>query len=378
MPEAQSVYSSDLAGVVVGETAISDVQGDTGLLSYRGIDINDLVDVPFLHVAWMVLFGEWPNEQEKSKLKSYMCKHATLTHSEQDLLAHVGRNLHPMLMLQGMVPLLEMPTEETLGKGLDAEQGLFIAAKISSLIAAHYRLGQNKVILTPIPGKLRHENFLTMFHGKAPSREQVRMLDAAQILQMEHSFNAGTFAGRVCSSTLAPIQSSISASIGTLFGKLHGGADQAALEMAIAIGSPEKADEFVKNCLAEKVKIMGMGHREYRTVDPRAKILKPMAVELCQDPESKNLLATLVAVEEACQREFGAKGKEIWANVEFYKGAVFHSLGIPTHYFTAMFAMARVYGYIAHFLEFRPENKLIRPRAAYVGNTPQAQEVSAA
>ena len=97
---------------------------------------------------------------------------------------------------------------------------------------------------------------------------------------------------------------------------------------------------------------MGMGHREYRTVDPRAKILKPMAVELCQDGESKNLLATLVAVEEACQREFAKQGKEIWANVEFYKGAVFHSLGIPTHYFTAMFAMARVYGYIAHFLEF--------------------------
>ena len=159
------------------------------------------------------------------------------------------------------------------------------------------------------------------------------MLDAAQILQMEHSFNCGTFAGRVCASSLAPIQSCISASIGTLFGKLHGGADQAALEMAMEIGSPEKAEAYVKDCLANKEKIMGMGHREYRTVDPRAKILKPMAVELCQDDESKNLLATLVAVEEACQREFAEKDKEIWANVEFYKGAVFHSLGIPTHYF---------------------------------------------
>jgi citrate synthase len=376
MTDTQSVFSSDLAGVVVGETAISDVQGDIGLLSYRGIDINDLVGVPFLHVAWMVLFGEWPTEQEKSKLKSFICKHATLTQSEKDLLAKVGRDLHPMLMLQGMVPLLQMPTEETLGRGIDAEQGLFIAAKISSLIAAHHRLSQNKVIMEPIPGKLRHENFLTMFHGRAPTREQVRMLDAAQILQMEHSFNAGTFAGRVCASTLAPIQSSISASIGTLFGKLHGGADQAALEMAMAIGSPDNADEYVRNCLADKVKIMGMGHREYRTVDPRARILKPMAMELCQDEESKNLLATLVAVEEACQREFGAKGKEIWANVEFYKGAVFHSLGIPTHYFTAMFAQARIYGYIAHFLEFRPQNKLIRPRAAYVGNVPEAADAA--
>ncbi len=378
MSTDQTVFSSDLAGVVVGETAISDVQGDNGLLSYRGVDINDLVGVPYLHVVWLVLFGNWPDEQETRRLKSFMCLHASLSHEEQDLLERVGRNLHPMLMLQGMIPLLKMPEGETLGKGTDAEHGLFIAAKISALIAAHYRLSQSKVILRPTPGKLRHENFLTMFHGSVPTREQVRMLDAAQILQMEHSFNAGTFAGRVCASTLAPLQSSLSASIGTLFGKLHGGADQAALEMAMEIGSPEKTADYVAECLADGVKIMGMGHREYRTVDPRAKILKPMAVELCDDADSKNLLATLVAVEEACQQEFGAKGKEIWANVEFYKGAVFHSLGIPTHYFTAMFAMARVYGYIAHFLEFRPNNKLIRPRAAYTGVQVGERDKSAA
>lgn len=204
------------------------------------------------------------------------------------------------------------------------------------------------------------------------------MLDAAQILQMEHSFNCGTFAGRVCASSLAPIQSSISASIGTLFGRLHGGADQAALEMAIAIGSPDKAEAYVQDCLARKEKIMGMGHREYRTVDPRAKILKPMAVELCQNEESKNLLAILIAVEAACQREFAARDKEIWANVEFYKGAVFHSLGIPTQYFTALFAMARVYGYIAHFLEFRRDSRLIRPRALYTGPMVGTRSKSAA
>lgn len=377
MSDTQTVFSSDLAGVVVGETAISDVQGEAGVLTYRGIDISELVGMPYLHVAWLVVFGEWPTEREKSLLKSFMCRHARLSHAEQDLLGQVARDLHPMLMLQGMIPLLQMPEEETLGKGMDAEHGLFIAAKISGLIAAHNRLSQNKVILHPTAGKLRHENFLNMFHGTAPSAEQVRMLDAAQILQMEHSFNAGTFAGRVCASTLAPIQSAISASIGTLFGRLHGGADQAALEMAVEIGRPENAETYVRDCIANKVKIMGMGHREYRTVDPRAKILKPMAVELCRDDESRNLLATLVAVEEACQREFGEKGQEIWANVEFYKGAVFHSLGIPSHYFTAMFAMARVWGYIAHFLEFRQNNKLIRPRASYVGKPP-AQKQSAA
>jgi len=372
------VVSTDLAGIVVGETAISDVQGDIGLLCYRGFDINDLVGVPFLHVAWMVLFGDWPDEQEKSRLKAFMCRHTKLTHAEIDLLQNVSRDLHPMLMLQGLVPLLRLPEEETLGVGEDAEHGLFLAAKMTALVAAYYRLSQSKVILQPVPGLLFHENFLTMFHGTSPTTEQRQMLDAAQILQMEHSFNCGTFAGRVCASSLAPIQSSISASIGTLFGKLHGGADQAALEMAMSIGSPDKAEAYVKDCLASKEKIMGMGHREYRTVDPRAKILKPMAVELCQDEESKNLLAILVAVEEACQREFATRDKEIWANVEFYKGAVFHSLGIPTQYFTAMFAIARVYGYIAHFLEFRRESRLIRPRALYTGPAVGTRSQSAA
>jgi citrate synthase len=378
MSSEEPIFSSDLAGIIVGETAISDVQGETGILSYRGIEITEMIGTPYLHSVWMVLFGEWPTEQEKCRLKAFMCRHACLSHAEIDLLQKVSRDLHPMLMLQGMVPLLTLPEEETLEIGQDAEQGLFLAAKISALIAAHHRLAKNKSILQPVPGKLFYENFLTMFHGTAPSEEQRSMLDAAQLLQMEHSFNCGTFAGRVCASSLAPIQSAISASIGTLFGKLHGGADQAALEMAMEIGSPEKAEAYVKDCLANKVKIMGMGHREYRTVDPRAKILKPMAVELCRDEESKNLLATLVAVEEACQREFANNGKEIWANVEFYKGAVFHSLGIPTHYFTAMFAMSRVYGYIAHFLEFRQDSRLIRPRARYTGPAVGTRSKSAA
>lgn len=363
----EAFFSNDLAGVIVGETEISDVQGDTGRLSYRGIDINDMVNTPFLHVVWIVLFGQLPDEQEKRLLKTFMCRHMELTHEETSLLQQVSRDLHPMLMLQGMVPLLQPPADNTLNIDPDAEHGLFIGAKIAALIAAHYRLGQSKPVLPPVAGKLYHENFLTLFHGKAPTQEQRRMLDAAQILQMEHSFNCGTFAGRVCASSQAPIQSSISASIGTLFGRLHGGADQAALEMAMAIGSPDKAADYVANALANKEKIMGMGHREYRTVDPRAKILKPMAVELCQDEDSKNLLATLVAVEEACQEAFAKKEREIWANVEFYKGAVFHSLGLPTHYFTAMFAMSRVYGYVAHFLEFKKDSRLIRPRARYVG-----------
>ncbi|MEM6580804.1 MAG: citrate/2-methylcitrate synthase [Pseudomonadota bacterium] len=367
MTSSEPIYSTDLAGIVVGDTAISDVQGERGRLSYRGYDIADLVKVPFLEVVWIVLFGSRPDAAEHQALNDFMLEHSQLCSTEITLLNAVTRGLHPMLMLQGLIPLLQAPESGALPIAPDAERGLFLAAKMSALIAAHYRLSQGEKIASSDKSGSFHEHFLAQFHGHPPSPEAVRMLDAAQILQMEHSFNCGTFAGRVCASTLAPIQSCLSASVGTLFGKLHGGADQAALEMAVHIGSPDKAEGYVRDCLQRKEKIMGMGHREYRTVDPRASILKPMAVELCQDAESRRLLMTLMAVEDACQRAFSQQGKEIWANVEFYKGAVFHSLGVPSHFFTALFAMARVYGYIAHFLEFSKNSRLIRPRANYTG-----------
>ncbi|TXS94045.1 citrate synthase [Parahaliea maris] len=366
MTDNENLESFDLAGVIVGETAISDVDGAAGRLSYRGVDIVDLAERPFAEVVWLVLFGETPDAARQAQLNRFLCQHARLTLEERQVLKLLPQHLHPMLMLQGMVPLIELPEAETLGVGLDAEHGLVIAAKISALIAAWYRREQGLSPLGGGPDDNFHQHFLTLLHGQVPDADAVRILDATQILQMEHSFNAGTFAGRVCASTLAPIQSVISASIGTLYGRLHGGADQAALEMAQSIGAPEKAAAYVAQCLAEKTKIMGMGHREYRTVDPRAKLLKPMAMNLCNDPDSRRLLDTLIAVEQACQQEFATRGKEIWANVEFYKGAVFHNLGLPTHFFTAMFAMARVYGYIAHYLEFSRESRLIRPRARYV------------
>ncbi len=365
MTQAQPMESYDLAGVVVGETAISEVDGEQGRLSYRGVAIEELVQRPFAEVAWLVVFGEWPSAAQQMRLNQFLCTHASLDEREQGLLDAVPAGLHPMLVLQGMVPLIDLPPDESLGLGLEAEHGLLLAAKIAAIIAARFRQEQGLPPASGAPDQDFHHHFLSLLYDRAPSAQAVAVLDATQILQMEHSFNAGTFAGRVCASTLAPMQSVISASIGTLYGRLHGGADQAALEMAQTIGDPEDAPAYVERCLADKVKIMGMGHREYRIVDPRARLLKPMAESLCTDPESRRLLQTLVAVEAACHDAFAARGKDIWANVEFYKGAVFHTLGLPAHYFTALFAMARVYGYVAHFLEFRRDSRLIRPRARY-------------
>jgi citrate synthase len=363
-----------LEGVVVGETAISNVLGEEGILSYRDRDITELVEEPFLHVAWLLLFGERPSLEQTAQLAGFLAAHRDLTRHETALLEALPRATHPMLMLQSLVPVLDLSRHADIELPIatdDAVSGLIIAAKIPTLIASWYHCQRGEPWPLPASSPEPQRAFLEALRGIAPSEAEVAALDRTQILQMEHSYNAGTFAGRVTLSTQAPIQSSISASIGTLFGALHGGADQAALEFAERVGSADAAPAAVRTLLESGGRVMGMGHREYQTVDPRATLLKPMARALCRTrPDSARLLETLEAIEAACiaQREAASPGaKPLRANVEFYKGAVFHALGIPSHFFTAMFAMARVYGYIAHALEFRPHSRLIRPRALYRG-----------
>jgi citrate synthase len=188
---------------------------------------------------------------------------------------------------------------------------------------------------------------------------------------MEHGFNASTFAGRTVASTLCPLSMSLSACVGALFGPLHGGADEAAYRMALAIGDPAKAPAWVDAQLAAKEKIMGLGHREYRVVDPRAVILKPMALELAKLKGQESVVATLIAVDEHAEKRFLEQGKRIRANVEFYKGAVFAALGIPPEFFTALFTMARAFGWGAHMLELWDDHKLYRPAAVYEGAPPR-------
>lgn len=372
MTEKSVEINVGLEGVIVGETAISDVDGDAGRLSYRGIDIAGLANRPFLQVAWLLVFGEEADVRQEQQLAHYLMQHRDLTSSEVALLKALPLDTHPMLMLQSLVPVLDLTIKAKLPVPFgdeDALRGLIIAARIPSLIAAWRRRRQGEkwpVIshrLDPI------EAFLESLSNDAPDPLAVATLSQAQILQMEHSYNAGTFTGRVALGAQAPIQSSISASIGTLFGKLHGGADEAALAFAQEVGDPSNADTAVAEALAKGGRIMGMGHREYRVVDPRATLLKPMAKALCAQSEDANrLYETLVAIEASCQQRLSKPDRELHANVEFYKGAVFHALGLPGDFFTAMFAMARTYGYLAHALEFSPQARLIRPRALYIGS----------
>ncbi|WKE64584.1 citrate/2-methylcitrate synthase [Gallaecimonas kandeliae] len=358
-----------LEGVLVGATAISNVEGDIGRLSYRGQDIHALSQQSLAAVIALVLADKQLTEDEAKAFDAWLAAESELGAVELRVLEQLGRGLHPMAVLQALAPITDTQARNPLPAFLpkELEKALVLAAKQSAIVRAWHNLCQFGSLVELPAGLGFAEKLLYAFNRAQPSAHAVRALETVQILQMDHSFNAGTFAGRVVASTKASLAASIGGSLGALSGPLHGGADEAAVMMAREIGSADQAAAWVSTALANKVKIMGMGHREYRRLDPRAAILKPMARQFCEGTQYQGLMDTLVAVEEACQDEFGKKGKEIHANLEFYKGAVYLALGISEPYFTSLFACARVFGWTAHFFEFNQDPRLIRPRALYIG-----------
>lgn len=359
-----------LEGVLVGATAISNVEGDIGRLSYRGQDIQQLAKAPLAAVIALVLADRQLSADEARTLDGWLAGEAELTAVEMRVLEQLGRDQHPMAVLQALVPITDTRARTPLPAFMpeDLEASLVLTAKLSAITRVWHNLAHYGAV-EPLPDGLGFtEKLLTGINRKPPGEQAIRALETVQILQIDHSYNAGTFAGRVVASTQASLAASISASLGALSGPLHGGADEAAIKMARKIGSAEKAADWVAQALADKVKIMGMGHREYRRLDPRAGILKPMAEQFCEGTHYQGLMETLMAVEAACQVEFAKKDKEIYANLEFYKGAVYLALGIPEHFFTALFACARIVGWSAHYFEFNQAPRLIRPRAQYIGH----------
>jgi len=344
-----------LEGVEVDETAISLVDGERGILSYRGINIDELVEWPFDEVAALVATGK-----RDPAFSARLAASADLSSREAAMVLALPAELHPMHVLQGVTPLLDR--SDAFADFGDASQGFAIAAKLPAIIAT--RIRGNAPASFPALGHT--DRFLAQIG--APQTEIARhAFNVTQILQIEHSFNASSFAARVTASTLAPVENALSAGFGTLHGKLHGGADQAALEVAECVGTPNAANAFVDRCIENKIKVMGMGHREYKVLDPRARHIKALAAELCRGTPHEVTFRTLMAIEDRFRERMAEEGKALHANVEFYKGVVYRVLGLTPPYFTTGFAMARVFGYLAHFIESRLDNRLIRPSARYVG-----------
>lgn len=382
-----ATYSKGLEGVIADETSICLVDGQTGQLFYFGHSIDDIAESrSFDEITYLLIYGLLPSENELQEYRALLATHYELPqHAEQVILA-TPPDRHPMEVLQSVLPLLgtiepenikterivEGDEKRTQVADMDAVRVelLSILAKIPTIISYFQRHRSDQPIVRPNPKLDLLTNFLTMFHGEAPTPRDVEIFSVCEILQMEHGFNASTFTTRVVASTLAPLHASLSAGVGALFGKLHGGADEAAFKMARdKIGDPASAEAYVDELLSKGGKIMGLGHRVYRTIDPRARILKKLALELVQSKggDKQQVLDTLVRVEEVMAERMSAKGKEIHPNVEFFKGPVFNALDIPPDQFTAMFVLARSFGWGAHILELWKDHRIYRPRAMYVG-----------
>lgn len=362
-----------LEGVVVDTTSTSLVDGEAGRLYYRGYPIEEVAGRRFAEAAHLIVFGEWPDAAELAAFEEYLWQAGRLPASILDLIARLAPlDAHPMAALQGLVPLLRVePPAIRFGCNDDEAEGLLVAARLPAAAAALHG-ARRGVPPVPYPESRRYgERFLHLFRGEPAEPAAVEVFEKTQILQIDHGFNASTFTARVVTSTLAPTASALGAAMGALYGPLHGAADQRALEMAREVGEPSRAERFVAECLERGRRVMGMGHREYRVVDPRSRIIKALAERSATDPDLARVFRTLVAVEAAFVEQTSAKRRPLRANLEFYKGVVYASLGIPADFFTACFALARVFGWVAHCAEQRRDNRLIRPSAHYVGPAPR-------
>jgi citrate synthase len=373
MTESVQIHKG-LEGVVADSTAVSLVDGEAGRLYYRGYPIESLVNKRFTEVLNLIVFGELPDAPRLQAVEEYLWVAGRLppelAHSLRELARH---GEHPMITLQGIVPLLALePPAISLGRTPEEEEGLIVAARLPAAIAVIKAALQDHPE-HPYPQSRRYgERFLQLLHGRAPSAEEVSIFESTQILQLDHSFNASTFTARVVTSTLAPVGSALSAAMGALFGPLHGAADQQALEMAMEVGSAANAKDFVAQCLATGRRVMGMGHREYRVVDPRSRIIRALAQQIARKSEPRRLLEVLSAVDEAFIDATSRKSRTLRANLEFYKGVVYLSLDVPKELFTACFAASRTFGWLAHVVEQRRDNRIIRPSAHYIGPPPRA------
>ncbi|HEY6621152.1 MAG TPA: citrate/2-methylcitrate synthase [Steroidobacteraceae bacterium] len=361
-----------LEGVVVDSTSISLVDGDLGRLYYRGLPIEKLVQYPFAAVAHLVVFGDLPDAARLTAFEDFLWSAGRLPTELASCLEKLAQlRGHPMATLQGAMPLMTfLPPLQKFGRTDDEQEALVAAARLPTALALVQALRAGRTPSAYPETRRYGERFLQLVHDRKPSEKQVRVFEQTQILQIDHSFNASTFTARVVTSTLAPPASALAAAMGSLYGPLHGAADQGALEMAQEVGDPRRAAAFVADALSRGRLVMGMGHREYRVVDPRSRIVKTLAEEIAATPDEKRLIETLKAVDEAFVAQTAQKKRSLRANLEFYKGVVYLALGLPKEFFTATFAAARIFGWSAHIVEQRKDNRIVRPSANYIGPAP--------
>lgn len=361
-------YSRGLEGVIAAITSLSCIDGDEGILIYRGIPIEAIANnSTFEETAYFLLFGKLPTRVELDNFIGDLKEHRALSQEEIRLIESFPKDSHPMDVLRTSVSIMGLydPSKGAESTETNLRIGIRIISKMPSVIAAFDRIRNGKDFIPPNNSLGHAANFLYMLRGKLPDEEDARTLDVTLILHEDHGLNASTFASMVTASTLSDMYSAIVSGIGTLKGPLHGGANERVLKMLNEIGKPEKAEKYIMNAIAEHRKIMGFGHRVYKAYDPRARILKDFAEKISKKRKDMTLIQIGEKIEKVMIRELSKKG--IFPNVDFYSGIVYHFLGIPTDIFTPMFAMSRVVGWVSHIIEYTQANRIFRPRGIYNG-----------
>jgi citrate synthase len=364
------VIHKGLDNVYVKESRICFIDGEASKLFYRGYSIEDLAQYStFEETTYLLIHGLLPTPSQLEKFKDSIREYRPLDPELLKLIKSFPTSSDPMDILRTLVSALglydEHPATDNIEERVD--KALQILAKAPSMVAAFNRLRNGMEPVAPDPEMSQAANFLYMLTGNPPDDYDARVMDVAMILHAEHEMNASTFSCTVTASTLADMYSIITSGIGTLRGPLHGGANEAALKTVLEVGDPNRAEQYVAAALAEKKRIMGFGHRVYKTWDPRYVILKKLGAELAARKRETRLFETALAIEQSALKHLA--GAPIFPNVDSYSGVVFHTLGIPTDLFTPVFAMSRIAGWTAHAIEYLESNRLIRPKALYVGQT---------
>ncbi len=359
---AEPIYSPGLEGVLAGETAISTVSGG---LQYRGYSIEDLGQhSTFEEVAFLLLYGELPTGEQWSQFQQRLSAAAQVPSAIIDTLRRIPSAVNGMDVLRSGCSLLAHwdPDRDDNSRAANIRKAERLIAQLPILMAARHRLKLGMEPVVPESGRSLAANTLWMLFGTEPAPDHIRAMDLTLILYAEHEFNASTFTARVIVSTLADMHSAITGAIGALKGPLHGGANERVLDELRSVGSIENAENWVRETFARKEKIMGFGHRVYKDGDPRATFLKSLCTDLAAQTGNQDLEQIAEVIERVVRDE-----KKLPPNLDWPTGRLYHYLGLPIDLYTPLFVISRVSGWSAHVIEQLDHNRLIRPRARYIG-----------